>query len=36
LRDIDVRREERDEARQHGMERGLLALRREWRDEAEE
>lgn len=36
LRDIDVRREERDEERQLGMERRLLALKRERDDEAKE
>lgn len=34
LRDIDVRREERDEERQLGMERRPLALNRERDDEA--
>lgn len=36
LRDIDVKREERDEERQLGMERRLLALPRERNDEANE
>lgn len=36
LRDIDVRREERDEKRQLGMEGGPLALKRERNDEAKE
>lgn len=36
LRDIDVRREERDEERQLGMEREPLALKRERDDEAKE
>lgn len=36
LRDIDVQREERDEERQLGMERGPLALKRERVDEAKE
>lgn len=36
MRDIDVRREEKDEVRQLGMERGPLAVKREADDEAEE
>lgn len=36
LRDIDVGRKKRDEERQFRMERGLLALKGEAADEAEE
>lgn len=36
MRDIDVRREERDEERQLGMERGPLAVKRERDDGAKE
>lgn len=34
MRDIDVRREEKDEERQLGIERAPLALKREKDDEA--